>query len=115
MTTGKYFNWGGVSAQWRPVAVFEDNDPAKNLVPTPTADQLAIMNVIRNDAANPSEINALNNAAKQPFGPAGYLSLTNATIRPFNAALPVMQWTNGGKSCNPMKPRSTTATDFDGI
>jgi hypothetical protein len=110
MATGKYFNWGGVSGQWRNADVNENNDPAQPVVAAPAGDKLVIMQTVRNDSASPTELNALNNSAPQPFGKAGYLSLTNATIKPFNAALPVMQWTNGGKSCNPMKPRAATGT-----
>jgi hypothetical protein len=119
VTSGKYFNWGGVSGQWRNTAVYEDNDSSKALVPAATGDKLVMMQTIRTDSASPTELNNLNNSSPQPFGKAGYLSLNNSTIKPFNASLPVMQWTNGGKSCNPMKPRAATGTgvgvDFGGL
>lgn len=104
---GKYPLWGGESVQWRNKAVNQDNNAANPLVPAPTGDQLAIMQTLRNNASNPAELNTINLSLTYPFGNAGALDLINTTIRPFNASLPVMQYTRSNKTCNVSKPIST--------
>lgn len=104
---GKYPLWGGESVQWRNKAVNQDNNASNALVPAPTGDQLAIMTTLRSNASNPTELNTINLSLTYPFGNAGALDLINTTIRPFNASLPVMQYTRSNKTCNVSKPIST--------
>ncbi len=104
---GKYPLWGGESVQWRNKAVYQDNNSANPLVAAPTGDKLVIMQTLRNNASNPTELNTINLSLTYPFGTAGALDLINTTIRPFNASLPVMQFTRSNRTCNVAKPIST--------
>ncbi len=113
---GKYAAWGGESFQWRNKDVHQDNDSGKPLVLAPSGDTLAIISTIRNNAANASELNSINLSLTFPFGTAGTLDLLGTPTRPFNAALPVMQYTRNNKTCNVSKPISLTTgigVDFE--
>ncbi len=92
---GSYMDWAATTMQYR-----------KNLtngVAAPTGNQKRVMDQLRTDFAKPSVLDPVNDTFVSHFGPVGFLSTTATPVVPFNANLPVMQFTRGtsGKAtCN---------------
>lgn len=101
---GNYFDWAATTIQWRNTTV--------NGVPAPSGDMLTILNAIRVEAGKPAVLDSLNDKVNQNIGATGYLGLAGSGVAsPFNANLPVMQYTREGKTCNVQKAVGTV--DFN--
>ncbi|MCG8671938.1 MAG: hypothetical protein MI867_21220 [Pseudomonadales bacterium] len=103
---GKYFDWAASTVQWRNKVV--------NGEPVPTAAQLAILSSIREEAGQPSVLDGINDGTDQGFGATGALALgtlPGVTLSPFNADLPVMQYSRNGKTCSVQRALGTV--DFE--
>lgn len=103
---GKYFDWAASTIQWR-------NTTVNGFLP-PAGDELTILNAIREESGQPDVIDGLNDSNDQGFGPTGALALgtlPGVVLSPFNADLPVMQYTRGGKTCNVQRALGTV--DFE--
>lgn len=90
-----YFDWAASTMQWR-----------RSTAPfPPSADQVAVLNKLRAEFGKPSILDDLNDGFVSNFGPVGWLSAAGTPVRPFNADLPVMEYTRGTSTCNMPKSR----------